>query len=311
MDRPKVSAILALIMILAAVPTVAGEAKARDWRVGRLLSLKDESWTSRTTTLVTCNSTGGYTNCTGGQGAEWAHDTYYVTIAAGSKSYFASRTLSWRFQRSPRFTENMPVRFAVEGDKLFVLDETGREFKMYLSKKRKNTPAEHLEECRTTMQEIHESYAGLREINAWLSGLSEQDLLNTFIYNLDCSTQSITLQDLALLSQFEVIRTEMLLARAAKDSAVEAPGQNVSPEACEAYSSELETRPTKSMTPAEVSGAARRLYDCAMSGYQRDPKTWFLPTGKARSRLLTEVVARQSGAAIGEHGDGATPELHK
>jgi hypothetical protein len=68
----------------------------------------------------------------------WKHVTYYLTLNGGEYTYFASRTLSWRFQHTPHITENENVKYVIEGDHLIVLGESGREFKMELVKRRKN-----------------------------------------------------------------------------------------------------------------------------------------------------------------------------
>jgi len=293
------SRLMLFALLFLALPCVA---KDHAWRSGRLVSFKDESWTTSSTTPVNCNAGGGYANCVGGQTINFGHVTYYVDIMEGSKSYYASRTLNWRWQKSPKLTENSPVKFAIERDTLFLLDDDGREFKMFVGKKRNVSPAERLEECRTTMYELHEAYSDLPKVNAWLAGLKGADLLDTYTYNLECSSKSIELGDMPLLSQFEVVRAEMLVARAAQESPAESQTERaLSAEGCDALAGKIEASPTKDMSSVEIAQASRRLYDCAMAAYKRAPTNWFLGTVRARQLLLVELVARQSGSAIGEH----------
>ena len=66
------------------------------------------------------------------------HVTYYLTLDSGGEyTYFAARTLSWRFQHSPAITENADIQYCFENKRLIVVGESGREFEMQIVKRRK------------------------------------------------------------------------------------------------------------------------------------------------------------------------------
>src|SRR3954452_3498192 len=68
--------------------------------------------------------------------AKWGHNSYQIVLDDGKMQYFAERTLSFRWQHDPHFTENAKVKFTLNGDKLTVVDDAGKEFKMQLTKRR-------------------------------------------------------------------------------------------------------------------------------------------------------------------------------
>jgi hypothetical protein len=289
---------VALFFAAVACCCVAASPKDRDWRTGRLISFKDEDWTSSSgTSPINCQPNGG---CTGGGSMNWNHTTYYLVLMEGSKTYYASRTLSFAWQRSPRVTENKQVKFAMDRETLYLIDDEGREFKMYVGKKRNNGPAEQLEECRTTMYELHQANPDLPNVHAWAAGLSKSDLLNTYSYQLQCASHSIQQRDTALLSQFEVVRSEMMVARADLLTTEVPPGDTKSALSCDALISEIEKGSMKAQSDAHIRSDAHRLHECAMAEYPTSPGEWFINTAKARQFVFGEIIARQTGAAIGE-----------
>ena len=204
------------------------------------------------------------------------------------------------------------MKFAIDGDMLILVDDDGHEFKMHVGKRRNNTITERVEECRSTVQEIHQAYPDLPQLNTWLASLAGPELLNIHSHNLGCSADCMQVRDMALLSQLEVIRAEMLVARTAKDR----PGQQqvsqeVAVDGCKALVSAVEGGPIKDMAQGQLADSARRLYDCAMDEYKHDENKWFLPTARAREKLLVEVLARQTGAPIGEHQQAQPSEAGK
>lgn len=243
---------------------------------------------------VNCSSSGGQSTCTGGNTLEFGHETTDITITADGKTYFASRTINWRWQRSPRLTENSRVKFALEKDTLYLLDDDGREFKMSVGKRRNESPADRLEECRTTMAEFHAAYPGLEAVNAWASALSPADLLESYTYDTGCAAQSIELRDMPMVSQFEIVRAEILLARAAKDAQLPDGESHISLEECGNVSAKVEGLIPKDIPAPELSQLAKNLYVCALDEFKSNPSTWFLTTAKARAALLTEVIHRQT-----------------
>jgi hypothetical protein len=235
--------------------------------------------------------------------------TYYVTIVDGRDTFYAFRTLSWRWQRSPELTENTNVKFAIDGKNLILVDDRGREFKMSIGKKRQNTPAEQLEECRNSVIDLHQRFVTPDDLEASLKQLSGQDLFNTFTSNLECSNRCMQFQDLGLLTQFEAIRLTMLVARTSEGPS-ESAAESVNSELCGPTISSVEASPTSGLTTDQLSDKARVLYQCTMADYQKGGDKWFVRTAVARNKILTEIVARQAGARIGEHYDGDKPAKH-
>ena len=204
---------VAVFLFLLTIAVLLPGKEKGPWRTGRLSSFTWEGWTSSSTTPVTCNAVGSLATCAGGNTVDWGHVTYSVTIVEGRDAFYAYRTLSWRWQRSPRLTENASIKFAVDRDHLTLIDDDGREFKMEIGKKRLNTPAEQLEECRNSVIELHQQFPTPDALEDELKKLSGPDLYNTFISNLQCSNVSMELQDFGLVTQFEAIRLAMLTAR--------------------------------------------------------------------------------------------------
>lgn len=127
-----------LILVLALIGAAFGKDHAREWRTGKLVQVGQESWTSQGSSYTsgTVNNAGNVnmnTNTT-----SWNHVTFSAAIDGGDYTYFAERTLSFRFQHSPQWTENTEVKYALEKDALYVLGENGKEFKMYVVKRRKD-----------------------------------------------------------------------------------------------------------------------------------------------------------------------------
>lgn len=117
-------------------PSTAKE-KPREWRTGKLVSADKEHWTSHSGSTTT-----GHVDDNGNVQAStsestWGHNTYTVAIDDGEYLYFCSRTLSLRWQHDPKFTENANVKWAIEKNDVYIVDDTGREFKMELVKRRK------------------------------------------------------------------------------------------------------------------------------------------------------------------------------
>jgi hypothetical protein len=112
--------------------------KPRTWLVGHVVSYDTKRWTSTggSTTNGQVDDSGNYHSTT--TETNWNHVTYYLILNVGEYTYFASRTLSFRFQHSPSITENADIKYVLEGSHLIVQGESGREFKMDLVKRRKN-----------------------------------------------------------------------------------------------------------------------------------------------------------------------------
>jgi len=123
-------------VVLLGVVVMAG-AKQREWKTGKLVSEDQKDWVSyggSTTTGQIAPS--GQVNMKTSQ-SKWSHSTYTIAIDDGEYVYFCSRTLNFRWQRDPQFTENADVKFAIEKKDVYIVDDTGHEFKMELAKRRK------------------------------------------------------------------------------------------------------------------------------------------------------------------------------
>lgn len=289
-----------LLVFVIAVAVFASGGDKTWWKTGRLAKFGSDSWTSSANTPVTCSGTGSATTCSGGNTVNWNHVTYHAIVTEGKNTIYAYRTLNWRWQRSPKLTENTTVKFAIDGNRFSLVDEDGREFKMSVGKKRQNTPAEQLEECRNAVIELHQEFASPDALEDSLRQMSGQDLFNTFTSNLQCSNLSMQFQDWGLLTQFEAARLAMLRARISGTSSLGTQPQ-AETQVCEETIAYVKSNTVSTLTADQLSEKALSLYRCAMSDYQHGEDKWFVRTGLARNLLLTEIVARQSGAGIGEH----------
>jgi TPR repeat protein len=122
-------------------PTPSGDKKSAEhdsWPSAKLVSFGTQHWTSSSggaTTTGHVDDQGNY-SATTTPDVEWGHNTYQVVLDDGKMLYFAERTLSFRWQHDPHFTENSRVKFRIDRDNLTVVDDVGREFKMAITKRR-------------------------------------------------------------------------------------------------------------------------------------------------------------------------------
>jgi hypothetical protein len=56
-------------------------------------------------------------------------------IETPDRWYVASQRLRWRWSKPVAMTVNVPVRFAVEKDKIYVIGEDGKEYELTIEKK--------------------------------------------------------------------------------------------------------------------------------------------------------------------------------
>lgn len=128
---------VSLLICVVVAFCIPSNCASRDWKTGKILSFNQEGWASHgsSTTSGTIDE-GGSFNATTTQ-TSWHHETYYLAIEDETFIYFAERTLSFRFQHSPKITENADAKYAIEKDSIYVLDDGGREFKMSIIKRRK------------------------------------------------------------------------------------------------------------------------------------------------------------------------------
>src|SRR3954451_8099423 len=81
--------------------------KTEVWQEAKLLSFGMEHWvsTGSTQTNGAVDATGKYHATT--TASQWGHNSYQIVLDDGKMQYFAERTLSFRWQHDPHFTENM------------------------------------------------------------------------------------------------------------------------------------------------------------------------------------------------------------
>jgi hypothetical protein len=132
-----IKAIAALAAVFLLVGPLTAKEKPREWRTGKLLSADKQHWVSHggSTTTGHVDDYGNLQAST--SDSSWGHNTYDVAIEDGEYIYMCSRTLNFRWQHDPKFTENADVKWAIEKNAVYLLDDTGREFKMELVKRRK------------------------------------------------------------------------------------------------------------------------------------------------------------------------------
>ncbi len=127
-----------IFLALLCVPITASAKRQAELHKAKLISFGMNHWISSSGTQTNghVDNNGNYSGTT--TSSDWGHNTYRIVLDDGKITYFAERTLSFRWQHDPQFTENATIRFTLDGDKLIVLDDTGKEFKMKLIKRRIN-----------------------------------------------------------------------------------------------------------------------------------------------------------------------------
>lgn len=109
--------------------------KGREWKIGKLLDSDSNSYTTygNSSTTGKLNSNGTYNSTTSQSG--WNHNQYFYTIEGDDYVFIVSRVLSFRWQREPQVTINGPIKYAVQKDKLYFIDDNGREMNGKITKK--------------------------------------------------------------------------------------------------------------------------------------------------------------------------------
>lgn len=101
--------------ILSAILVITLSAKDRNWQMGKVT---DEATT---------------TNTYAGQAPRQT-----VVIACAGYTYTAELILRWRWSKDANLTVNTPVKFAVERRKLFLVDDSGKQYELNIVKRVKN-----------------------------------------------------------------------------------------------------------------------------------------------------------------------------
>lgn len=125
-----------LALLLMAVSLSAfSDKKARDWKTGKLMDTDSVRYTtsSGSSTQGQINPDGTYKSTT--SNTTWSHKKFVFVIQGDDLTYIVSHVLSWRWSKEIQLTINGPVKYAVEKNDFYLLDEKDREFKMKIEKK--------------------------------------------------------------------------------------------------------------------------------------------------------------------------------
>jgi hypothetical protein len=132
---------LVLSVLISASPLGAKQ-KEHDWQQGRLVSTDEARYFAGTigsaNTQGTLHDSGDYGTYSGTTiGSQTAVYRVYQTYVIESDSYVyvARERLRWKWSKPANLTINAPIRFAIEKDKMFILDEDGREHEARITKK--------------------------------------------------------------------------------------------------------------------------------------------------------------------------------
>ena len=129
------AAILLLVLAVSAAPLHAAKSEP-EWQTAKLISLNSQQGTSSGSAQTSgrVNADGSYSQTT--TESDWNYVDYQVVIDDGKMLYFGTERLVFRWEHSPRFTENEMVKFSLKGDKLTVIDDAEKKIKLRLVKQR-------------------------------------------------------------------------------------------------------------------------------------------------------------------------------
>jgi len=131
-----------LALALFPPPMAAAKQKMLTWETGILL---DSAWGSRYAgtvgggsqngTITSYGNTAQYHGYSSGSGVAVYRISETFVIQGSTHIYIAVQPVRWRWSRAANLTVNGPVRFAVDGRRLYVADEDNRVYEMAISKK--------------------------------------------------------------------------------------------------------------------------------------------------------------------------------
>jgi hypothetical protein len=101
----------------------------REWKTGMLVDVTMEKNSKLAGTMTGANG-----NFSGGIAQRRDDSTYYHIDAVGL-TYIAKRTLTHHHDKQLKVTVNAPVKYAISGDELYLLDEDGKEHKLSVEEK--------------------------------------------------------------------------------------------------------------------------------------------------------------------------------
>ncbi len=133
--------ILALGILISTFPLGAKQAE-HDWQKGKLVSTDESRYFAGTIgsantqgSIQETGDSGTYSgNTTGSDTAVYRVYQTYV-IESDSYIYVAREHIKWRWSKAANVTVNGPIRYALEKDHVFILDEDGKEHEARLTKK--------------------------------------------------------------------------------------------------------------------------------------------------------------------------------
>jgi hypothetical protein len=123
------------------VPAMTAAEKKRDWQIGQVLDAQMGTAyagsTSRSTPVPGIKPDGRYsTQASTVTNTSADYDvSFIVTVQGDTLIYVASERITVLHRKAANLTVNAPVKFAIEKDKLFVVDEDGKEHESHINKK--------------------------------------------------------------------------------------------------------------------------------------------------------------------------------
>lgn len=131
MAKQLVSLLLVLVCMSVAVKADKND---RTWRTGTVLDMESEDFTTYggTTTQGRVDDYGNVHATT--TRSSWNHERETVAIEGDEYIYVVSHVLSWRWSKEVKLIVGGTVKYAIDGDKLIMLDNKGRQFKMHIDK---------------------------------------------------------------------------------------------------------------------------------------------------------------------------------
>ena len=118
-----------LLLITLTVPALAGN-KPRTWKTGKLLD-------ADTILIKIYNNAhpSGSDVAKARMGQTYSYLKKYALVIEGEEGVYAvSHALPSRRSKMVQLTVNGPVKYAVDKDKFYLIDETGKEFKLKIDK---------------------------------------------------------------------------------------------------------------------------------------------------------------------------------
>lgn len=134
-------------LVLAALMAVVafGAPKQRDWQTGKVLDTDRQRYFAGTVGSGNTNGTvdgdsGTYRAQTNSSSTA-VYRVFQTFVIEGEKYvYLAQERLRWRWSKPANVTVNGPVKYAVEKQKLYVMDEDNKEHEMEIVKKTLKLP---------------------------------------------------------------------------------------------------------------------------------------------------------------------------